>query len=231
MASCRAAGSFFAPAVQHIGVALDDRDGGAQLVAGVGDKAGLGLVALLNALQHGVDGLGKRCQPLLLAGDRQPLAQVGGVDVVQLLRQLAQVLQVQVGAAQHVRRLLQCFQGGHHAPDGLAVLHQPNHQTHRFYSQQQPPYPAGAVEKQEHNAVQQQIPKQPPVKEAGDHPLGGVGAGIPICHCIHILFTSAGSPGTGCLGRSASRNPPRRFARSPCRRPAAPSGPRCEPGR
>ena len=50
-------GVVLAPAVEQVGVPLDDRDGGAQLMAGVGDEAHLGAVGLVDPVQHGVDGL------------------------------------------------------------------------------------------------------------------------------------------------------------------------------
>ena len=62
-------GVVLAPAVEQVGVALDHRDGGAQLMAGVGDEAHLGAVGLVDPIQHGIDGLGQGAQLLLGAGD------------------------------------------------------------------------------------------------------------------------------------------------------------------
>ena len=79
-----------APAVQQSGVALDHGDGGAQLMAGVRDKAGLSAVGGVQPLQHGVDGLGQGPQLLLGVLRVDAAVQMGGVDLVQLSRQILQ---------------------------------------------------------------------------------------------------------------------------------------------
>ena len=57
-----------APAVQHLHIALDHRDGGAQLVGGVGDELGLLAVGGVHPGQHGVDGLLQPLQILVAGG-------------------------------------------------------------------------------------------------------------------------------------------------------------------
>ena len=86
-----------APPVQKGGVALDDGNGGAQLVAGVGDEAHLGAVRLVDPVQHGVDGLGQGAQLLLGGGQVDAAVQMGGVDFLQLPRQSLQLLPGHVG--------------------------------------------------------------------------------------------------------------------------------------
>ena len=68
-------------------IAMDGGQRGAQLMAGVGDEAHLGAVGLVDAVQHGVDGLGQGFQLLLGAGQVDAPVQMGGVDLVQLARQ------------------------------------------------------------------------------------------------------------------------------------------------
>ena len=75
-------------------------------MAGVGDEAHLGAVGLVDAVQHGVDGLGQGFQLLLGAGQVDAPVQMGGVDLVQLARQGLQLLR------RHALHLVELGGGG-----------------------------------------------------------------------------------------------------------------------
>ena len=130
-------GIVLAPAVEQIGIALDHRDGGAQLVAGVGDKAHLGAVGRVDPVQHGVDGLGQGLQLLLGAGQIDAPVQVGGVDLVQLARQGPQLLRRHVAhLVEPGRRGGQFLDGPEHLLDGAGVFEQVGHQTGQLADEQ-----------------------------------------------------------------------------------------------
>ena len=105
-----------APAVQQIGIALDHGDGGAQLVGSVRDEAHLGAIGLVDAVQHGVDGLGQLPQLLLRARYRDAGVQMGGVDLVQLVGENGELLR------RHARGGVQLGRGGSQLLDGPGGL-------------------------------------------------------------------------------------------------------------
>ena len=127
-----------APAVQHLHIALDHRDGGAQLVGGVGDELGLLAVGGVHAGKHAVDGVLQPLQVLVAGG--QPVADV---DLADGLLQVVELRLVHAAVGLHHARLLgplrrparAVFVG--QALGGLGDLVQ---------GLQQPPGPLGAAE-------------------------------------------------------------------------------------
>ena len=134
-----------APPVQEGGVALNDGDGGAQLVAGVGDEAHLSAVRLVDPVQHGVYGLGQRAQFLLGGGQVDAAVQMGGVDFFQFPRQGLQLLPGHVGhGVEPGGGGGQILNGLQNLVDGPVVSEQPGNQGEPFAGQQDH---AGPVER------------------------------------------------------------------------------------
>ena len=134
-------GVVLSPAVQQAGIALDDGDGGAQLVGGVGDEAHLGTVGRPQPVQHGVDGLGQVPELLLSAGDRDALVQMGGIDLVQTSRQGGELGGRHVGgrAAQPGCRRRQILDGAEGLFDGAGIFQQVEEQAEELAHQQDAP--------------------------------------------------------------------------------------------
>ena len=108
-------------------------------MAGVGDEAHLGAVGLVDAVQHGVDGLGQGFQLLLGAGQVDAPVQMGGVDLVQLARQGLQLLR------RHALHLVelgggggQLLDGAEYLLNGAGVLEQVGHQAGQLADEQHP---------------------------------------------------------------------------------------------
>ena len=65
---------------EHLELAADDRQRGAQLVRGVGDERRLAVERVLEAVEHVVEGLGQHAHLVVAGGDLHPRAEVAGVD-------------------------------------------------------------------------------------------------------------------------------------------------------
>ena len=107
---------------------------------GVGDEAHLRAIGLIDAIQHGIDGLGQGLELLLGAADRNALIQVGGVDLIQPSRQSGELLRRHGGGvSQPGGRSGQLLNGFEGAPDGARVFKQIAQQTHQLADKQHPP--------------------------------------------------------------------------------------------
>ena len=168
-------GVVLAPPVQQVGVALNDGNRGAQLVAGVGGEAHLGLIAPVNALQHGVDGLPQGRNLLAAPGDRHPLGHGALVHPFQLPGQPPQLVGVQGGVLQGLRRLRQGPQGGQGFPDRLVAAPDVVDQKQGLHPGEHRPLPELAVKAEHHHDVHRQKAQQRPEENPGH--IGARGGG------------------------------------------------------
>ena len=144
-------------------------------MAGVGGEAHLGLIALVNALQHGVDRLPQRGQ-LLAAGDGHMVGQGLGVHPLQLPGQLAQLAGIQRGVLQTLRCIGQRFQRRQHRLHGAAAAPERGDQQHDLDAAEHQPLPQRAVKAQHDHRVDDEKAHQGAEKAPGDIASGGRGA-------------------------------------------------------
>ena len=127
-------------------------------MAGVRDKAHLGAVGLIYPVDHLVDGLSQRPQLLLGGGQVDAAVQVGGVDFIQLDRQVFQLPPGHVG------------HGVEPGGRGGQVLNRPEHLTDGPVAAEQVGQQGEPLADQDHHTSPVQA-----VEDAGDVHRDGVG--------------------------------------------------------
>ena len=127
-----------APPVEQVGVALDDGNGGPELVRRVRDETGLRGVGLVDPVEHSVYRDRDVLELLLQIVDLYARVEAAGVDPVQPAGQRHHVLVVQlrVDGAETLRGLRQIGDGGQRLADHPPVVHGPRQKRERLQDEQ-----------------------------------------------------------------------------------------------